>query len=60
MHKLIHVPTKTEDMQYRMVCFPYAGGSATPYYAWRPELPANIESAVIQLPGRGKSFNAPA
>ena len=36
----------------RLFCFPYAGGGASAFRHWRHELPATVELACIQLPGR--------
>jgi medium-chain acyl-[acyl-carrier-protein] hydrolase len=36
----------------RLFCFPYAGGGASVFRAWRDELPAQIEVCALQLPGR--------
>lgn len=36
----------------QLVCFPYAGASATAYADWVELLPAEIELIAIQLPGR--------
>ncbi len=44
----------------RLFCFPHAGGSAAAYYPWPPRLPAAIELAPVQLPGRGARAMEPA
>jgi medium-chain acyl-[acyl-carrier-protein] hydrolase len=36
----------------RLFCFPYAGGGAGIYRDWCSRLPADIEVAAVQLPGR--------
>jgi len=38
--------------EFRLFCFPYAGGSATAYSAWAELLPDNVELVAIQPPGR--------
>jgi medium-chain acyl-[acyl-carrier-protein] hydrolase len=43
----------------RLVCFPYAGGSASAFKSWDAELLPNIESYGIQLPGRGTRIREP-
>ncbi|MDN3487082.1 alpha/beta fold hydrolase [Pseudoalteromonas sp. APC 3224] len=43
--------------QLRLICFPYAGGSASTFYSWASKLPACVELVAIQLPGRGNRFN---
>jgi len=41
----------------RLLCFPYAGGSAAAYREWQKALPDSIEVWPIQLPGRGKRLS---
>jgi len=36
----------------RLFCFPYAGGGSATYRDWQQKLPADIEVAAVQLPGR--------
>ncbi|MDP7041203.1 MAG: alpha/beta fold hydrolase [Gammaproteobacteria bacterium] len=36
----------------RLFCFPYAGGGSATYREWGKWLPADIEVATVQLPGR--------
>lgn len=38
----------------RLVCLPYAGGSAQTYWGWRKHLPDWIELVAVQLPGRSE------
>lgn len=40
------------DPRVRLLCFPYAGGSATIYRSWGEVLPPDIEVQAVQLPGR--------
>lgn len=42
----------------RVFCFPYAGGSSAIYRGWQAALPASTEVLALQLPGRGRRFNA--
>lgn len=44
-------PNKKADL--RLICFPYAGGSASTYMSWANSLPENVELVIIQAPGRG-------
>ncbi|MGK5543934.1 thioesterase II family protein [Streptomyces sp. URMC 127] len=38
----------------RLICFPYAGGTASVYRDWREHLGASVaDVAAVQLPGRG-------
>jgi medium-chain acyl-[acyl-carrier-protein] hydrolase len=43
----------------RLLCFPYAGGSALVYRDWQNELPDFIEVWPIQLPARGRRVSEP-
>jgi pyochelin biosynthesis protein PchC len=36
----------------RLVCLPYAGGTAGAYHSWPQELPADVELVAVQYPGR--------
>lgn len=36
----------------RLVCFPYAGGTAATYHSWQTHLPESISLCAVQLPGR--------
>jgi medium-chain acyl-[acyl-carrier-protein] hydrolase len=37
----------------RLVCLPYAGGSASAYHAWEDLTPRHVEVCAAELPGRG-------
>ncbi|WP_164503705.1 thioesterase II family protein [Pleionea sediminis] len=43
-------PVRTPKV--RLVCFPYAGGSASVFREWSKGLPDFVEAHAIQLPGR--------
>jgi len=43
--------------QYRLFCFPYAGGSATAFNSWEDLLPSSIELVAIQPPGRANRMD---
>jgi medium-chain acyl-[acyl-carrier-protein] hydrolase len=45
------------DAQFRLFCFPYAGGSAAAYAAWGKLIPPNVELVAIQPPGRANRMN---
>jgi len=45
-----------ENVELRMICFPYAGGSAYTYSSWAKALPRNVELVAVQLPGRSTRF----
>lgn len=52
---LVSRPKK--EAEYRLFCFPYAGGSATVYNAWNDLLPDHVELVAIQPPGRANRWN---
>ncbi len=43
----------------RLVCVPYAGGSAAVYRRWRELVAPEIEVCAVELPGRGVRFSEP-
>lgn len=45
--------------QFRLFCFPYAGGGASIYHAWSRSLPAAIDVCAVQLPGRENRIGEP-
>ena len=45
--------------QFRLFCFPYAGGNASVYRTWHCEMPENTEVCALQLPGRGSRVGEP-
>jgi medium-chain acyl-[acyl-carrier-protein] hydrolase len=51
------------DGVLRLVCFPFAGGTAQIFHAWDDwarRLPVPVELCPVQLPGRGQRINEPA
>jgi medium-chain acyl-[acyl-carrier-protein] hydrolase len=53
------VPSRDQrDGQLRLICFPYAGGSASLFRNWHRHLDA-VELWSIQLPGRMNRFTEP-
>lgn len=44
----------------RLICLPFAGGSANSYREWPTYLPEQVEVVPIQLPGRENRFDEPA
>jgi medium-chain acyl-[acyl-carrier-protein] hydrolase len=44
----------------RLLCFPYAGGSASIFHRWSDNLPATVDVCPIQLPGRGSRMLEPS
>jgi medium-chain acyl-[acyl-carrier-protein] hydrolase len=45
--------------QFRLFCFPYAGGGASIYHSWSRGLPAAIDVCAVQLPGRESRIKEP-
>lgn len=44
---------KANCMSVKLICFPYAGGSASMYVRWKQKLPGQIEVVPVELSGRG-------
>jgi len=44
----------------RLVCFPYAGGSARSFRDWADKLGPNLEVCAVRLPGRERRLSEPA
>jgi malonyl CoA-acyl carrier protein transacylase len=57
--KWVQVFQKRPDAEYRIFCFPYAGGAANLYKDWDKAIPANAEVCAIEYPGRWSRFNEP-
>jgi surfactin synthase thioesterase subunit len=47
------IPKPNINADLRLICFPYAGGSASTFLSWIQTLPPNVELIIIQAPGRG-------
>lgn len=58
--KLICIPSRRKNPRLRLFCFPYAGGGIATFNPWNQLLPAEIEVAIITLPGRGSRLIEPA
>jgi len=43
----------------RIICFPYAGGSASIFRKWLGFFPESVEVCALQLPGRGTRLGEP-
>lgn len=48
------------DAKLRLLCFPYAGGSARIYKDWAAAAPLGIDVLPVQLPGRFNRLQDPA
>lgn len=44
----------------RLFCFPYAGGGASIFHAWADQLPSDIETIGIRMPGLESRIMEPA
>jgi surfactin synthase thioesterase subunit len=53
------IPEQLAASATRLVCLPYAGGSAAVYRSWAPRLAPDIELVSVQLPGRGWRLREP-
>ena len=43
----------------RLICLPYAGGSASIFHVWQRSLPADVSISAPMLPGRGRLATEP-
>ncbi len=43
----------------RLICFPFAGGSASFFHSWQALMPDEIELVAIELPGRASRIKEP-
>ncbi|MFE2728093.1 thioesterase II family protein [Kitasatospora sp. NPDC059327] len=57
--KWFRVFTPRPGAEFRLVCFPYAGGSASAFRGWANLLPPTIEVVAVQYPGRQDRFDEP-
>jgi len=55
----LYIPKKNPAASLRLVCFPYAGASASIFRPWADKLPDWVELVAIQLPGRENRFAEP-
>ena len=46
-----------DDVQLRLFCFHYAGGSSNVFRTWQAHMPKSIEIVAVELPGRGKRLS---
>ena len=52
-------PQPRPDAQFRLICFPYAGGGASAFKDWVDATPEHIELCIVQLPGREERLGEP-
>jgi surfactin synthase thioesterase subunit len=55
----IQVLASRSRANVRLICLPFAGGSAVAFHPWGPRLDPRIELWGIQLPGRGHRLHEP-
>ena len=48
----LKVPRPDPHARLRLFCIPHAGGGAATFRLWQENLPAGVEVAAVQLPGR--------
>jgi len=56
----LSVPHRLAEPRARLICLPHAGGSASMFFAYPHDLPADVEVCAVQLPGRGLRLCEPA
>ncbi len=54
------IPSPKVNPTLRLICFPYAGGSAANYQPWSIKLPDFVELVIVQPPGRASRLLEPA
>jgi medium-chain acyl-[acyl-carrier-protein] hydrolase len=59
MSPWLFLPKQTPYAKLKLICFPYAGGSARSFSEWQAMLPNDVEQIIIQMPGRGSRFSEP-
>jgi medium-chain acyl-[acyl-carrier-protein] hydrolase len=52
-------PALKPEAALRLICVPYAGGSAAVFHGWGESLPPLIEQWTLRLPGRDTRMNEP-
>lgn len=52
-------PSPSREARLRLVCVPYAGGSAAVFHGWADLLPAVVEPWTLRLPGRDARMGEP-
>ena len=52
-NKWFVIPKPNINADLKLICFPYAGGSASTFLPWIKSLPDNVELIIVQAPGRG-------
>ncbi|CAH9063966.1 Linear gramicidin dehydrogenase LgrE [Pseudoalteromonas holothuriae] len=55
----LYIPKPNPQATLKLICFPYAGGSARSFSDWQNTLPHYVELIMISMPGRGSRFSEP-
>jgi medium-chain acyl-[acyl-carrier-protein] hydrolase len=55
----LFIPRPQPAAKIRLFCFPYAGGGITVYTPWLSAIPADIELAIVEFPGRDDRMSEP-
>jgi medium-chain acyl-[acyl-carrier-protein] hydrolase len=56
---IVSAPQRAPQARVRVLCFPHAGGGATPYFRWAAALAPTVEVLAAQLPGREARYDEP-
>jgi medium-chain acyl-[acyl-carrier-protein] hydrolase len=48
-----HIGNARRQVDFKLFCFPYAGGTASVYRNWGDLLPSTVQVIPVELPGRG-------
>ncbi|MFV8781306.1 thioesterase II family protein [Microbulbifer sp. SA54] len=59
MNDWLLIPKLKPESSHRLVCFPYAGGTAATYIRWADWLPDSVELIAVQPPGRSSHIHVP-
>jgi surfactin synthase thioesterase subunit len=57
--RAFRTPLPRPEATVRLVCLPFAGGSASLYRAWPNGLPSAVEVVTVELPGHGARLHEP-
>ena len=58
-NKWFVIPKPNINAEIKLICFPYAGGSAVTYLNWAQQIADNVELIIVQPPGRGPRMFEP-
>jgi medium-chain acyl-[acyl-carrier-protein] hydrolase len=49
----INIPRPNREAKFRLMCIPYAGGSAGVFLRWPTQMDAQVEVCALEVPGKG-------